>query len=346
MIGEKPYFVWTSNVDHHFALAGFDNYLELEGNWVEGICSDHPKEHGTYDLTEKLHQIYLKDQAGTLTDKDLPQCDQCGAPLVLNVAGDNFQMNQQQVSAFANFVQSYQDQNLLVLELGIGPQNQMIKAPSMQLVAGNENSHYITINKGQLFIPEVIADRSIGFDAPLSAAFKELLTGKSWGAKTQGPAKAKAKENLSPEDAKKQEAALQKFYPNYMVDPGFQPGSVPMYMTIDHQHPAYLHATQNGRGIMYDIGDAVIVHCFTQDGQYYKVRLGLDKTKDEVHSFYIDAGTFIAIEDAGDTGAGFSVINMEMPTNSDGAILVPKNDNLVKLFPEQRDIIKRLTANV
>lgn len=33
------------------------------------------------------------------------------------------------------------------------------------------------------------------------------------------------------------------------------------------------------------MGDAAIVHCFTQNGQYYKVRLGLDKNKMKFMAF-------------------------------------------------------------
>ena len=43
--GSWHYFAWTSNVDHYFALAGFDNLFEIEGNWLDGVCSAHPKKH-------------------------------------------------------------------------------------------------------------------------------------------------------------------------------------------------------------------------------------------------------------------------------------------------------------
>ncbi|MDM8333668.1 hypothetical protein [Limosilactobacillus panis] len=31
IVAAKPYFIWTSNIDHHFALAEFNNLLEIEG---------------------------------------------------------------------------------------------------------------------------------------------------------------------------------------------------------------------------------------------------------------------------------------------------------------------------
>ena len=109
----------------------------------------------------------------------------------------------------------------------------MIKAPSMNIVASGQRSHYITINQGQLMIPDQITDRSIGFDSSISLAFKELLTGEDMGANTVGPTK---REKLSPEQVKEQAEALEKFYPYFMVDAA-RYGGTPMYMTIDKDHP-------------------------------------------------------------------------------------------------------------
>ncbi|MFK5220160.1 hypothetical protein ACI3PI_00695 [Lactobacillus helveticus] len=117
-----------------------------------------------------------------------------------------------------------------------------------------------------------------------------------------------------------------------------------MYLTIDKDHPSLLHTVQYGQSWMHSIGDAAIVHCFTQNGQYYKVRLGLDKNKDEVHGFYADPGTFIAIETAENNGVGFSKISTELPDGNDGAIYVPRKDKLLQLFPAQRDIIERFSV--
>lgn len=238
IIADKPSFIWTSNIDHHFALAGFKNYLEVEGNWQSGVCSEHPKEHSVVDLKETLHEIYEKDQNGTLSEKDLPTCEDCGAPLALNLPGPNFKMDQAQVSGFEKFLNEYQDKKILVLELGIGPQNRMIKAPSMQLVAGNAQSRYITINKGQLNIPSVIGDRSIGFSSTILDAFDALIKGKG-DVTTQGPTKPAPK--LSPEEEKKQEEVLKQFYPSYTVNKSYQPGELVMSLTIDADHPSHLH---------------------------------------------------------------------------------------------------------
>lgn len=343
IIGQKPYFIWTSNTEHHFDLVGLNHTLEIEGNSLEAVCSKHPAEHGVQPLANKIHDIYEKDQNGTLTAADLPVCSKCGAPLEPNVAGDDFQINRSRLNEFQNFIKQYEDQKLLVLELGIGPNNQLIKAPSMQLVASSPKIRYITINKGQLFIPDQIKDRTIGFSASIGTAFKEILSGKDAGSKTVGPEKVKPAPQLTPEQKAQQEKAMQQFYPNYMVDQPFH-GNLPMYLTIDPDHPAHLHTVAYGRSWLYQYGDSAIVHCFTQQGQYYQVKLGLNKEAGEVHGFYAEAGTFIAIESADNNGTGFSQISSDLPMNANSEILVPRLDKFIQLFPNQRDLIERLAV--
>lgn len=339
IIGDKPYFVWTSNIDHHFAMADFHNLLEIEGNWQTGICSADAEKHPVVDLKETLHQIYEKNQNGSLMEADWPTCQSCGAPLELNIPGGTFHMDQDQVNQFEKFINQYQEKKLLILELGIGPQNQMIKAPSMQLIAGNEDSRYITINKGQLNIPDMIASRSIGFSSTIIDAFNALITGKG-NLTVQGPAKPKPA--LTPTEQERQAKLLKQFYPSYTINKGYQPGELTMYTTIDLTHPSHLHMEQHGRSLMYSYGDPVNVHCFTQDGHYHLVKLGLNKKNNEVHGFYVEAGTFIAMKSASDGKTGFSQISITVPANADNALMIPKIDQLVQMFPEQASLIKQL----
>lgn len=67
-------------------------------------------------------------------------------------------------------MQNAQGKRLLVLELGIGWRNQLIKAPLMRLVEATPNARYVTFNKGEIYIPDAIAERSIGVDSDLGEA--------------------------------------------------------------------------------------------------------------------------------------------------------------------------------
>ena len=54
----------------------------------------------------------------------------------------------------------------------------MIKAPLMHLAAVEPQARYITFNKGEIYIPEEIKEKSIGVDGNLTVALKEIRKGR------------------------------------------------------------------------------------------------------------------------------------------------------------------------
>ncbi|WP_414049095.1 hypothetical protein [Macrococcus animalis] len=129
IIGEKDYFVVTSNGDTHFQMNGFDvtRLFEIEGNFYTGLSGD-------------MRHIEVQKEK------------------------------------FHSFLSKYHHKKVVVLELGIGMRNQMIKAPLMNLVSTERNFQYITLNLQQeIYIPVVIEDKSIALTGPINKTFKELL---------------------------------------------------------------------------------------------------------------------------------------------------------------------------
>lgn len=64
---------------------------------------------------------------------------------------------------------------LVLLELGIGRNNQLIKQPLMQLAADESHSTYITLNLApELYIPRSIASRSIGLEGDIALTLRLL----------------------------------------------------------------------------------------------------------------------------------------------------------------------------
>ena len=62
----------------------------------------------------------------------------------------------------------------MVLELGIGWRNQLIKAPFMRLVAREPYATYVTVNLGEIYIIDDIKSKSFGLDGYLSEILSEL----------------------------------------------------------------------------------------------------------------------------------------------------------------------------
>lgn len=65
----------------------------------------------------------------------------------------------------------------MILELGIGWRNQMIKAPLMRLAAREPNAFYVTFNKGEVYIPDEIAGKSAGIDGDIASALELIADG-------------------------------------------------------------------------------------------------------------------------------------------------------------------------
>ena len=76
---------------------------------------------------------------------------------------------------YQNFVRKYHGKNLVILEFGVGWRNRMIKEPLMQLTASEPDAVYITFNKGEVYIPGAIADKSIGVDGDIAGALNKIV---------------------------------------------------------------------------------------------------------------------------------------------------------------------------
>ncbi|MCM1037235.1 MAG: hypothetical protein NC406_07935 [Bacteroides sp.] len=125
-VGDKDYFIVTTNGDTHLEEAGFSpaKVFELEGTFVQ-----------------ELRREPIADKSAELN----------------------------------SFISRYRDRRPVVLELGIGSRNRMIKEPLMQLVAGNPTMSYITLNlPHEIYIPAQIASRSTALPGDIAATLRLL----------------------------------------------------------------------------------------------------------------------------------------------------------------------------
>ena len=176
IVGDKDYFVVTSNGECRFELCGFapDKIYEIEGNWLTMQCARpcHDTRYPSLELAEKLAAA---EQNGRVPAELLPRCPKCGGPMDIHMgAGQRMIPDTRAQRRYEEFLGNYHGKKLVVLELGIGWRNQLIKAPFMRLVAREPNSVYVTINLGEIYITDDIKARSFGLDGPLSDILSAL----------------------------------------------------------------------------------------------------------------------------------------------------------------------------
>lgn len=101
---------------------------------------------------------------------------------IWEVEGDFFDLKMQspewaaQQQACQDFMRRYADRHLVILELGIGANNQLIKAPLMQMVEAHPQWHYITLNLPQeINVRPAIADQSVALAGDLTKTLAQLV---------------------------------------------------------------------------------------------------------------------------------------------------------------------------
>lgn len=176
IVGEKDYFIVTSNGECHFEMCGFDpeKIYEIEGNWLTMQCVSrcHDTVYPSFELTEKMAAA---EQNGRIPSDMVPRCPVCGGPMQIHMEGDrNFIPDMASKNRMEAFLQKYHGKKLVILELGIGWRNQLIKAPLMRLAAQEPEAAYITVNLGEIYIPDEIREKSYGLDGDLAAILREL----------------------------------------------------------------------------------------------------------------------------------------------------------------------------
>lgn len=90
LVKDKDYFVLTTNVDHQFQLAGFDQkrLFYTQGDYGLWQCSKacHDK---TYGNEETVRQMVTAQKDMKIPSELIPKCPVCGAPMTMNLRCDD-----------------------------------------------------------------------------------------------------------------------------------------------------------------------------------------------------------------------------------------------------------------
>ncbi|OLS39076.1 Sir2 family NAD-dependent protein deacetylase [Bacillus sp. MRMR6] len=181
LVKDKNYFVVTSNIDAHFPLAGFpkERLFEIEGNCRNLQCS-HGCHNRIYPGDDVLSKMAQNQENGRVPSVLIPKCPECEGPMQVHIEVDrNFLRDeswQASLEAYQDFIGKAQGKKLVLLELGVGARNQMIKAPFINVTNHEEYATYITFNKGsELYVPDIIAAKSIGIDGNIAEVLQQLV---------------------------------------------------------------------------------------------------------------------------------------------------------------------------
>ena len=167
LVGDKDYFVITTNVDHCFQKAGFDKkrLFYTQGDYGLFQCSE-PCCQETFDNEREIRLMYERQEDGRIPSELIPRCPHCGKPMTMNLRSDDSFVEDEgwhrAAERYENFLRTRAGLKMLFLELGVGYNTPVIiKYPFWHMTAKNPKAVYACINLGEADAPDDIAARSI-----------------------------------------------------------------------------------------------------------------------------------------------------------------------------------------
>ncbi len=182
LVGNKDYFVLTTNVDHCFQKAGFakERLFYTQGDYGLFQCQTPCKPY-TYDNEAQVKRMVEEQKDMRIPTELIPKCPVCGKPMTMNLRADDTFVQDEgwdiHAGYYEKFLNTHKESKILFLELGVGYNTPgIIKYPFWQMTARNGNAEYICINKGEVNVPNEIRDRSIEIDADIYDVLNDLLS--------------------------------------------------------------------------------------------------------------------------------------------------------------------------
>ena len=182
LLKDKNYFVITTNVDHQFQKAGFDKQrlFYTQGDYGLLQCAKlcHQK---TYDNEEVIKKMIAQQEDMRIPTELVPKCPVCGGKMVPNLRSDETFVEDEgwhtASQRYTDFLMRHKEDRVLFLDLGSGSNTPIIfKIPFIKMTMQNPKATYATINLGEAFTVDQIADRSIVIDADIADVIDRLLT--------------------------------------------------------------------------------------------------------------------------------------------------------------------------
>lgn len=180
MVKNKNHFVLTTNVDHQFWLAGFqdERIFATQGDYGLFQCRQgcHKK---LYDNEAQVRAMVREQKDCKIPSHMVPRCPVCGGDMEVHLRCDgNFVEDEAWHRAavrYETFLRNNREKDLVFLELGVGMNTPgIIKYPFWRMTKQWERAFYISVNLEQAWAPDEIMDRSLVLKADIADVLEHL----------------------------------------------------------------------------------------------------------------------------------------------------------------------------
>ena len=194
MMKDKNHFVLTTNVDHQFWLAGFQDecIFATQGDYGLFQCKQACHKR-LYDNEAQIRAMLREQKDCRIPSCQVPKCPVCGGDMEVHLRCDgNFVEDEAWYRAavrYETFLRNNQEKTLVFLELGVGMNTPgIIKYPFWRMTKQWKQAFYISVNLEQAWVPDDIMDRSLVLKADIAHVLEHLAgtdagcnDGAGWG---------------------------------------------------------------------------------------------------------------------------------------------------------------------
>ena len=170
----------TTNVDHQFQKAGFDNnrIFATQGDYGEIQCEKgcHQK---VYDAEKLFYQMDQARKDCLIPSHMVPKCPVCGGNMTMHLRCDQYFVEDESwheaAGRYADFLEKIENKKGLLLELGVGFNTPaIIRFPFERMVRENSNLSLIRLNMNEAVVPESLGNRAIGMNGDMAGTISDI----------------------------------------------------------------------------------------------------------------------------------------------------------------------------
>lgn len=180
IVKDKDYFVLTTNVDHQFHKAGFNEkkIFATQGDYGKIQC-----QRGCHQKTYDAGDLFLKMDAARkdclIPSELVPVCPVCGGRMAMNLRCDNYFVEDEEwheaADRYADFLEKNKGKNVVLLELGVGFNTPVIiRFPFEKMVRENKSYSLIRLNMDEAVVPESFGNRAAGIGGDMAVAITDI----------------------------------------------------------------------------------------------------------------------------------------------------------------------------
>lgn len=180
IVKEKDYFVLTTNVDHQFQKAGFqeERIFATQGDYGNIQCEKgcHQK---IYAAEKMFRQMDQARHDCVVPSGMVPKCPVCGGNMAMHLRCDQYFVEDESwheaAGRYDGFLKKMRKKKGVLLELGVGFNTPtIIRFPFEKMVRENENLSLIRLNMNEAVVPESFGSRAVGIGGDMAQVMSDL----------------------------------------------------------------------------------------------------------------------------------------------------------------------------